>query len=44
MIRTITPAIGELSSFGVQRELIDAVENEDYTIDRLIVPAGSVET
>ena len=28
---------------GVQRELIDAVENEDYTIDRLIVPAGSVE-
>ena len=28
---------------GVARELYDAVEGEDYTIDELIVPAGSVE-
>ena len=28
---------------GVARELFDAVEGEDYTIDELIVPAGSVE-
>lgn len=28
---------------GVARELYDAVEGEDYTIDELIVPAGAVE-
>lgn len=28
---------------GVARELYDAVEGEDYTIDKLIIPAGSVE-
>lgn len=28
---------------GVTRELYDAVEGEDYTIDKLIIPAGSVE-
>ena len=42
-VRAIHDTTSNYTTGGVQRELIDAVENEDYTIDRLIVPAGSVE-
>lgn len=30
-------------SGGVQRELVDAVEGEDYTLGELVIPAGEVE-
>ena len=42
-VRAIHDTTSNYTTGGVQRELIDAIENEDYTIDRLIVPAGSVE-
>lgn len=42
-VRAIHDTTTNYTTGGVARELYDAVEGEDYTIDEVIVPAGEVE-
>lgn len=42
-VRAIHDTTTNYTTGGVARELYDAVEGEDYTIDEVIVPAGQVE-
>ena len=41
-VKAIHDTTTNYTTGGVARELIDATKNEDYTIDRLTVPAGAI--
>ena len=41
-VKAIHDTTTNYTTGGVTRELVDAVENEDYTIDRLTVPAKAI--
>ena len=42
-VRAIHDTTANYTTGGIARELYDAVEGEDYTIDELVVPANAVE-
>lgn len=41
-VKAIHDTTSYYTSGGVHRELVDAVEGEDYTLGRLVIPAGAV--
>lgn len=42
-VRALHDTTTNFTTGGVARELVDAVENEDYTLGELVIPAGAVE-